>query len=141
MLMIRLQRVGRKHEPVFRLVLTDSKNSPKSGRFLEILGSYDARRAEKAVFNNDKVKEWMSKGAKLSDTVHNLLVERKVVSGKKINNLPKKRPTATEKTEESAASTATVETNVPAEGSADSEPINTETEATIEAAQEEAKAE
>ncbi|MFZ2523132.1 MAG: 30S ribosomal protein S16 [Minisyncoccia bacterium] len=44
MLKIRLQRVGRKHEPVFRLVLTDSKNSTKSGKYLENLGNYDARR-------------------------------------------------------------------------------------------------
>jgi ribosomal protein S16 len=37
MLKIRLQRVGRKHEPTFRVVLTDSQNSTKSGRMLEIL--------------------------------------------------------------------------------------------------------
>ena len=90
MLMIRLQRVGRKHEPVFRLVLTDSKNGPKSGKFLEILGNYDARRGEKAEFKMDKIKHWISKGAKLSNTVHNILVERKVIEGKKINALPKK---------------------------------------------------
>jgi small subunit ribosomal protein S16 len=58
MLTIRLQRVGRKHEPVFRLVLTDSKNSPKSGKFLEILGNYDARRGDQAQFNAEKVKVW-----------------------------------------------------------------------------------
>ena len=94
MLMIRLQRVGRKHEPVFRLVLTDSKNGPKSGKFLEILGNMDARRSEKAEFKTDRIKYWLSQGAKLSDTVHNLLVERKVVEGKKINVLPKKSPVA-----------------------------------------------
>ena len=98
MLMIRLQRVGRKHEPVFRLVLTDSKNGPKSGKFLEILGNYDARRGEKAEFKMDKIKHWISKGAKLSNTVHNILVERKVIEGKKINALPKK--TALKKAEE-----------------------------------------
>jgi len=100
MLMIRLQRVGRKHEPVFRLVLTDSKNGPKSGKFLEILGSFDARRSEKAEFKTDRVKYWMGMGAKLSGTVHNLLVERKVIEGKKINVLPKKSPIIKEKTEE-----------------------------------------
>ena len=83
--MIRLQRVGRKHEPVFRLVLTDSKNGPKSGKFLEILGNYDARRGEKAEFKVERVKHWISKGAQLSGTVHNILVERKVIEGKKIN--------------------------------------------------------
>lgn len=90
MLMIRLQRVGRKHEPVFRLVLTDSKNGPKSGKFLEILGNFDARRSEKAEFKVERVKHWISVGAKLSNTVHNFLVERKVIEGKKINALPKK---------------------------------------------------
>src|SRR3989344_5794036 len=97
MLMVRLQRVGRVHEPVFRLVLTDSKNGPKRGKFLEILGNYDARKAEKAEFNVEKIKQWITKGAKLSDTIHNLLVERKVLTGKKINNLPKKKPVISEK--------------------------------------------
>lgn len=91
--MIRLQRVGRKHEPVFRLVLTDSKNSTKSGRYLEVLGSYDPRQENKIEqFNVVKIKEYMSKGAKLSDTVHNFLVSKKVIDGKKKNVLPKKSP-------------------------------------------------
>lgn len=92
MLKIRLQRVGRVHEPVYRLVLTDSKNSTKSGRYLENLGNYDSRRGEKAVFNEERVKHWISKGAQLSGTAHNLLVSKKVVQGKKINVLPKKKP-------------------------------------------------
>ncbi len=89
MLKIRLQRVGRKHEPLFRLVLTDSKNGPKSGKFLEILGSFDARNAEKAEIKKDRVEYWHSKGAQLSATTHNLLVSRKILNQKKINVLPK----------------------------------------------------
>lgn len=92
MLSIRLQRVGRKNEPAFRIVLTDSKNGPKSGKSLEVLGSFDSRRAELAVMKIDRIKHWMSKGAKPSGTIHNLLVERKIIAGKKINVLPKKRP-------------------------------------------------
>lgn len=89
MLMIRLQRVGRKHEPIFRLVLTDSKNGPKSGKYLEVLGSYDPRLDNKIEqFKVEKIKYWISKGAKLSDTVHNFLITRKVISGKKVNALP-----------------------------------------------------
>ena len=65
---------------------------------MEILGNYDARRGEKAEFKMDKIKHWISKGAKLSNTVHNILVERKVIEGKKINALPKK--TALKKAEE-----------------------------------------
>lgn len=88
--MIRFQRVGRRNEPTFRLVLTDSKNGPKSGRFLEVLGAYDSRRGEKAEINIDRVRDLMSKGAKLSGSVHNLLIEKKLMEGKKINVLPKK---------------------------------------------------
>ncbi len=91
MLKIRLQRVGRKHEPVFRLVLTDSKNSTKSGRYLESLGSYDARRGEKSEFKADRIKYWIEKGAQTSITVNNLLVDKKVSGSKKINALPLKK--------------------------------------------------
>ena len=91
MLKIRLQRVGRKAEPSFRLVLTDSKNSTKSGKYLENLGNYDARRGEKSEFKADRISYWMSKGAKASDTVHNLLISKKLIEGKKINKLPLKK--------------------------------------------------
>ena len=93
MLMIRLQRIGRKHEPKFRLVLTDSKNSTKSGKYLEVLGSYDARIENKIEqFDMPKIKHWISKGAQLSVTVHNFLVSRKAINGKKNNALSKKKP-------------------------------------------------
>src|SRR3989344_4907426 len=92
MLMIRLQRVGRKHIPVFRVVLTDSKNSTKSGKSLEVLGSYDSRDDKAKIIDGERVKYWISKGAKLSGTLHNFLVDTKVIEGKKINVLPKKRP-------------------------------------------------
>lgn len=114
MLKIRLQRIGRKHEPVFRLVLTDSKNSTKSGKFLEILGNYDARHGEKAVMNTEKVTYWMSKGAQVSDTVHNMLVSSKVIAGKKINTLPLKKATPTQKVGESTESVGFVK-EVPVE--------------------------
>jgi len=91
MLKIRLQRVGRKAEPTFRLLLTDSKNSTKSGKFLEILGNYDARKGEQSVFKADRITYWMSVGAQVSPTVHNLLIDKKVISGKKLNKLPLKK--------------------------------------------------
>ena len=91
MLKIRLQRVGRTHEPSFRLVLTDSKNSTKSGRYVENLGSYDARRGEKAEFKADRIKELIGNGAQPTDTVHNLLISKKIIEGKKVNVLPLKK--------------------------------------------------
>jgi small subunit ribosomal protein S16 len=91
MLKMRLQRVGRKHEPTFRLVLTDSKNSTKSGRFLEILGSFDARKTTE-LLKVDRIKHWLDKGIMPTDTVHNLLVTHKIIDAKKKNVLPKKTP-------------------------------------------------
>jgi len=90
MLAIRLQRTGRKHEPTFRVVLTDSKNGPKSGNFQEILGSYDAREKERATIKADRIKYWIANGAQVSDTVYNVLVDQGVVEGRKKNALPKK---------------------------------------------------
>ncbi len=89
--MIRLQRVGRVNVPTFRVVVTDSKNSTKSGRALEVIGMYDPVGNIKTI-EADRVKHWMSHGAQLSDTVHNWLVHEKVISGKKVNKLPKKKP-------------------------------------------------
>jgi small subunit ribosomal protein S16 len=92
MLKIRLQRIGRKNDPAFRAVLTDSKNSTKSGRFLEIVGTYNPKAGE-AKFDVERIKHWISKGAQVSDTVHNFLVHHKAIEGKKKNVLPKKKPT------------------------------------------------
>ncbi len=110
MLMIRLQRIGRVHEPVFRVVLTDSKNSTKSGKYLEVLGNHDTRKDKNAsAFDIEKIKYWMSKGAKLSPTMNNILVSRKLIVGKKMNKLPKNTP----KVEE--APKAEVKAEAPAE--------------------------
>lgn len=88
--MIRLQRVGKKHDPSFRVLLTDSKNSTKSGKFIEILGHYDAR-GGKTELKKDRIKHWLSVGAKTSVTLHNILVNNKVIEGKKKNAMPKKK--------------------------------------------------
>src|SRR6185436_19249526 len=96
MLKIRLQRIGRKNDPAFRAVLTDSKNSTKSGKFLEVLGTYNPKSKEKN-FKTDRIKHWVSQGAQVSDTMHNFLVDAKVLSGKKVNVLSKKSPTKARK--------------------------------------------
>ena len=93
MLIIRLQRTGRKHEPTFRVVLTESKNGPKSGKYLKNLGWYDSRTKNKAEqLDIEAIKHWISKGVQLSPTLHNFLVSQKIITGKKINVLPKKSP-------------------------------------------------
>ncbi|KKQ21501.1 MAG: 30S ribosomal protein S16 [Parcubacteria group bacterium GW2011_GWC1_36_9] len=100
MLKIRLQRIGRRNDPSFRVVLTDSKNSTKSGKFLEILGTYNPKaenKKERTNFVNDRIKYWLSKGVKLSDTMRNFLISDKIIEGKKVNVLPKKKPTVKRK--------------------------------------------
>ncbi len=93
MLKIRLQRVGRKNNPSFRFVLTESQNAAKSGKFLEVLGHFDYRKesADDHV-DGDRIKYWVSKGAQLTANVHNILLQKKMVTGKKINILPRKSP-------------------------------------------------
>ena len=91
MLKIRLQRTGRKGEHTFRLLLTDSKNSTKTGKFLEILGNHDFRN-DKTEINAERVRFLLSKGTKSTPTVHNLLLANKIIDGKKINVLPRKSP-------------------------------------------------
>jgi small subunit ribosomal protein S16 len=103
MLIIRLQRVGKRNEPIFRVVVTDSKNGPKSGRFLEVLGVYDSRDKNETKVDEERVKHWISNGAQVSDTLHNLFVSKGIIDGKKKNVLPRKSPVvkeAEEKTEE-----------------------------------------
>lgn len=116
MLMIRLQRTGRKHEPTFRVVLTDSKNGPKSGKYLKNLGWYDTRIKNKPEqIDTEAVKYWMSKGAQLSITLHNYLVHHKIIAGKKMNALPLRTPIKKEVAPEApkAAPVAATETPAP----------------------------
>jgi len=105
--------VGRKNIPTFRIVLTDSKNSTKSGRYLEVLGSYDPVNDVKEI-KEDRVKYWMSKGAKPTDTLHNFLVEKKIITGKKINVLPRKSPVKKEEAPVVAAQAPATSTEVTA---------------------------
>jgi len=124
MLKVRLQRTGRKHEPTFRVVVTESQNSTKSGKFLEIVGAYDARTDKNIVLNGERIKYWMSKGALFTGTVNNLLISQKVIEGKKVNVLPKK--TVAKKEEEAAPATPVAEAapveEAPAEAPAEAAP-------------------
>lgn len=89
MLMMRLQRTGRKNEAHFRVVITDRKNGVQSGKFIDIVGSYNPK-AGTVELKADAIKDWIKKGAQLSDTVHNFLITQKIIEGKKISSLPKK---------------------------------------------------
>lgn len=73
MLVIRLRRAGSKKRPFSRVVVTES-SSPRDGRFVEVVGHYNARtQPETVVLDGDRVNYWLSKGAQPSDTVRTLI--------------------------------------------------------------------
>jgi len=70
---IRLRRVGRKKQPLYRIVVTDSR-SPRDGRFIETIGSYNPRQSESALqLKTERADYWLGVGALPSDTVRSLL--------------------------------------------------------------------
>lgn len=83
MLTIRLFRVGKKNQPAFKIVVTDKKNPPRGGRFVEEVGFFNPLTKERLI-NKERMKYWLSVGARPSVTINNLLVVEKVLSVKKI---------------------------------------------------------
>ena len=70
---IRLARHGAKKKPFYRIVVADSE-SPRDGRFIETVGTYDPVRQPAAVdIKEERVKYWLSQGAKPTDTVRSLI--------------------------------------------------------------------
>jgi len=82
MLSIRLKRIGKKHQAAFRVVVGEARSKLK-GDYTEDVGWYNPHE-KKGGFKADRIKYWMSVGAQLSDTVHNLLLKNGIIEGKKI---------------------------------------------------------
>ncbi len=91
MLVMRLQRVGRRNNPSFRIVVTDRRTGVKSKKHIDRIGFYDPK-IDQVQLDTKKAKDWLSHGVQPSDTVYNILVSEKVLTGKKRNVLPKKTP-------------------------------------------------
>lgn len=81
MLVIRLQKVGKKHTATFRVVATQKTAGPRR-KYLELLGNVN-RKTKAISLNKDRILYWISKGAQPSDTIHNLLVSQGIISGAK----------------------------------------------------------
>src|SRR5947208_5751223 len=70
---IRLRRTGRKKQPMYRIVVADSR-SPRDGKFIEVIGQYAPRQGEQALnLKTDRANYWLDNGAQPSDTVRSLL--------------------------------------------------------------------
>ena len=70
---LRLMRMGKKKQPTYRIVAADSR-SPRDGRFIEIIGHYDARRDPSVIkVDNERAVHWLQNGAQPTETVGKLL--------------------------------------------------------------------
>lgn len=79
MVRIRLKRIGRKHQPHYRIVVTDSR-SPRDGRFIAEIGWFDPRSAKDQIkIDGELAKSWIAKGAQPSDTVRGILATAGVI--------------------------------------------------------------
>ncbi len=116
MLKIRLQRIGRRNNPSYRVVVVDSRSAAKKGKPVELLGTHDAIRKTTAL-DDERVKYWISQGAQVSDTMHNILIKNGVIEGVKVNVLPKKSP-VTKEEESGGAETAAGDTAQAADSAA-----------------------
>src|SRR3989338_5643132 len=83
MLKMRLQRTGRKNDPSFRVVVTDSRHGPKSGKHADTIGSYSPK-FNRIEIDGARAKDWIAKGVQVSDTVRNLLITQGTLEGRKV---------------------------------------------------------
>lgn len=151
MLKIRLARVGKKKQPSYRVVVADSR-APRDGKYVEIVGNYNPRtQPESFEINEDKVRDWLAKGAQPTLRMQKLLAKRGLVNAPtfpppkaKAAPEPAAAPaapaaTAVAEPEASAEAPAEAEAEEPAAEPEAEEPA-AEAEATEEAAAEEEQA-
>jgi small subunit ribosomal protein S16 len=85
---LRLMRMGKKKQPVYRVVAADSR-SPRDGRFIEILGTYEPREEPtRFKIDNDKVVRWLKTGAQPTETVAKLLKQSGAIEQWKTGVVP-----------------------------------------------------
>ena len=96
MLTIRLQRVGRKNSPDFRIVLAE-KHRSASKKIMQVFGKYNPKTKDFSLSNQDALLDRIKQNIEVSPTVKNLLIQKKLLEGKKVKAW---RPKIKEKTEE-----------------------------------------
>jgi small subunit ribosomal protein S16 len=116
---IRLRREGALNRPYFKVVVTDTR-SPRDGKFIEIVGSYDPKKAgQNSTLKLDRIEHWISKGAQPSDTVRSLIKKTKnpeaaakkaaAVAAKKAAPAPKPEPAPVEAEPVTSSAPAAIE--------------------------------
>ena len=106
MVKIRLKRMGTTKRPVYRLVVADSR-SPRDGRFIEAIGFYDPLPNPAIVrIDEEKVRVWMKRGARPSDSARSLLVQQGILAATQRRTAPAKPAAQTAAAEAAAATEA-----------------------------------
>ncbi len=82
MLTIRLQRVGKRNQPEYRIVLAEKPAAARK-KFIEVLGNYNPRTKHFVINDENRLKYWIEQRVELSPTVHNLFVTKNLVDGPK----------------------------------------------------------
>src|SRR5437870_12354501 len=114
---IRLRRIGAKKHPFYRLVVADTR-SPRDGKFIEILGTYDPMTDPvKLNIDQEKVKSWLQKGARPSDTARAFLIDQLLLPNESARNRPSKPAKAAVPAEPAAPAPAPTAAAAPAEAS------------------------
>ena len=77
---LRLRRMGSKQRPFYRIVVADAR-SPRDGRFIETLGTYDViKKEDNITLDEEKIINWLDKGAQPTDTVRSILSQKGVLA-------------------------------------------------------------
>ena len=129
---IRLRREGALNRPYYKVVVADSR-SPRDGKFIEIIGTYDPKRpGHNSTMKLDRAEYWISKGAQPSDTVRSLIKKNKnpeaaakkaaAKAAKKPAPAPKAAPAPAATTEPTLAPVETEPAAAPAETTPPAEP-------------------
>lgn len=134
MVRIRLRRVGKRKQPVYRVVVADS-HSPRDGRFIEIIGQYKPlSNPSEITIDTDKALDWLRKGARPSESVTALLKRTGIWSTFVADKGPAKKPVKKHKAAVAAKSEA-----MPDEVDATEQPADEESPASTPEAQPEAQ--
>ena len=101
---IRLRREGTKNRPYYRVVVADNR-SPRDGKFIEIIGTYDPKQTgQNSSFSLERAEYWISKGAQPSDTVRSLIKKQKKIVVAEAASQPAEK--SSEESENTASSSA-----------------------------------
>ena len=103
MITIKLKRVGKKHQPSYRVIVTDKNLGGPKGKTIEYLGWYNPL-SKKFSLKKERISYWLSQGAQSSDSIYNLLVKDGIIANKKkpVKIKPSKKAKDEKKTEGSA---------------------------------------